>query len=215
MIAARKRAGWIILALSLCVATGCSLFAPRPDPTRFYVLASLAELDPSGAIPPSVEGVSLGVGPVRFPSYLRRSQVATRLSASRVEYSELAWWAEPPESDFTRVLSTNLGTLLGTERVAVYPWPKTLSLEYGVALQILRFEVTASRTAILKVRWAINGSEDNAALLVRESDISEPIASSKIEEGVESLSRALVELSREIADAIRELEAKGGAGRAG
>ena len=200
-----KRTGLITLGLYLCVMSGCSLLAPRPDPARFYVLATLTELGAADETGDARNRFILGVGPVRFPSYLERSQLATRVAPSRIEYSENAWWAEPPENDFTRTVASNLAMLLQTDRVAVYPWFKIPPFDYIVSMDIVRFEATADGTAVLKVRWAVRDGKSDAYLRMRESNINEPFSAAGADASVEALSRAVGTLSRQIATEIEAL----------
>lgn len=200
-----KRITWVSLSLCLAVVGSCSVLAPRPDPTRFYVLATLADLGVVHERGPRND-VTLGVGPVRFPAYLGRGQLATRVAPSRVEYSEQARWAESPETDFTRTLASNLAMLLQTDSVLVYPWFKMPPFDYVVGVDVIRFEATADGGAVLKVLWAVKDGETQAYLHVRESDIREEATSAGAEASVEALSRALGTLSRQVA---REIEALG------
>ena len=83
----------IALAAALLLASslpGCFL-RPRPDRTRYYTLASS-----NAEVPMQVASdLIVGLGPVSLPGYLGRPSLVTRLDVTRIEYAELARWAEP------------------------------------------------------------------------------------------------------------------------
>jgi uncharacterized lipoprotein YmbA len=187
---------------ALLLAVACSPLSPQPDPSRFYVLTSLAE---SGEEPAEVPepSLSLGVGPVMLAPYLDRSALVTRLGTNQLEFSQVDRWAEPLPSHFTRIQATNLGTLLNT-RVVVYPWYSSTRLDYSIEIYVLRFERNTEGNAQLKARWAIR---DGGGQLVdtRESARTEIASPGTTEGSVAALSKAAADLSREIAATIRRL----------
>jgi uncharacterized lipoprotein YmbA len=65
---------------------GCASFAPRADPSSFYILGALPEMD--FAADKNTAGIkanfSLGLGPIELPGYLDRLQIATRTSTNRL-----------------------------------------------------------------------------------------------------------------------------------
>src|SRR5580704_4660938 len=100
-----------LMVLAMCVAAaGCSPLAPRPNYSRFLILAPLAR----GANPAVTTAstparqLAIGIGPIDFPDYLRRSQVVTRSSPNQIELSTVDRWGEPLDKNFQRVLSENL-----------------------------------------------------------------------------------------------------------
>ncbi len=183
-------------------ATACSPLAPQPDPSRFYVLTSLAE---SGGAPASApdRDLSIGVGPVTLAPYLERARLVTRVGSNQVQFSEVDRWAEPLSGHFARIQATNLGTLLST-RVILYPWYSSTQPDYSVEIYVLRFERSSEGNAQLKTRWAIR--EGSGQLLdTRESSFTERTSAATTEGSVIALSKVAADLSREIADALRRL----------
>ena len=83
-------AAWVLFS-------GCGAFAPRADPSSFYILGALPEAD--FAADKNTAGIkanfSLGLGPIELPGYLDRQQIATRTSTNRLSYSENDRWAAP------------------------------------------------------------------------------------------------------------------------
>jgi uncharacterized lipoprotein YmbA len=159
-------------------------------------------------VPASAQsGLALGIGPVALPEYLNRAQIVTRTGEHQLELAEFDRWAEPLSRNFIRVLVLNLSTLLSTDHVALHPWNRSTLIDYQVIVDVGRFEAGTDETATLLVRWSIVDGADRKILRVRKSTFSEPIASEGYEGTVASMSRLAGALSREIAEAIRNVSA--------
>ena len=66
---------------------------------------------------PISKGLTIGVGPIRFPDYLDRPGIVTRSSGNTIEIAEFDLWAGSLKDDFMRILAENLSILLGTEKM--------------------------------------------------------------------------------------------------
>lgn len=124
------------LASIVVVLGGCS-FA-RQQPTRLYVLTTLPATEavlPGGVTP----GLAVVVGPVELPQYVNRPQIVTGNTSNELHHAAFAQWAEPLADNFARVLAENLSLLLGTDRVAVFPWRGPLPMKYQVMVEVTRF----------------------------------------------------------------------------
>jgi uncharacterized lipoprotein YmbA len=104
----------------------------------------------------------------------------------------------------------NLSTLLSTDQIALHPWNRSTPIEYQVTVDVGRFEAGGDGTASLLVRWSIVDAAERRTLLMRKSKFSDPIASEGYEATVASMSRLVGALSREIAEAIREVSVTAG-----
>jgi hypothetical protein len=189
----------ILLATALAFA-GCSLLAPRPDPSRFFVLTALATTDGGGS---RLDGVSVGVGPVILPAYLQRPQMATRVGPNQVAYDEYARWAQPLESGMCRVLVQNLALLLDPAQVGPFPWLGPPIPRYTVEIEIRQFEESIAATVQLTARWTIRDGTTKALLVTRETNASEPCGGGDPAAAVAALSQTLATLSRDVADGVR------------
>lgn len=194
----------VIGLLSLALA-GCGSFSARPDPSRFFTLSSLGEIETAVKAPPGHEIISLGVGPIKFPGYLDRQEVVVRRAQNRFEISEYDHWAEPLVENFTRVLEQNLSALLGTDRIVSYPWPGNGKPGYQLQIEVIRFEANSAREAQLSARWSVFDSDKKISLQSRESRFSRPLQGNSTDASVAALSEALGDLSREIADAVKSI----------
>lgn len=191
------------LAVMLCWSAGCSsILKPRPDQSQFYVLTPIQDAAAQSA---ANSNLALGLGPIKFPDYLNRPEVVTRVANNRLDLSENHRWAEPLSKDFERVLTQNLSNLLGTREVRSYPWYRPAKIDYQITADVYRFEGDASNAAHLVATWEIKAPDTGAVLYSGRSDISE--AANQGESGAEALSRAEAKFSREIADAVASVRA--------
>ncbi len=128
---------------------GCAAFAPRADPSSFYILGALPEAD--FAADKNTAGVkanfSLGLGPIELPGYLDRLQIATRTSTNRLSYSETERWAAPLAESFSRVLAQNISHLLNPARVIHFPWQNSETPDFQVKIEVLQFEADSDQQA--------------------------------------------------------------------
>jgi hypothetical protein len=154
--------------------------------------------------------VAIGVGPVALPEYLNRSQIVSRQGENQLQLAEFDRWAEPLGKNFTRVLVLNLSTLLSTDRMALHPWNRSTPIDYQVIVDVARFEAGPDEKISLLARWSIVDAGKRETLLMRKSSFSEPIASDGYQATIASMSRAVAALSREIAEAIRDVSATAG-----
>jgi uncharacterized lipoprotein YmbA len=191
-----------ILPLVL-LASGCSILAPLPNPNRFYTLAALPGTDER---PVAGAGTTMtyGLGPISLPLYLDRNEIATRISPTEITYSDTDRWAEPLKGNVTRVLAQNLSMLTGAT-VITFPWPLSPGVDYQIEITFLRFDREASGTTHLAARWTIRDARNGTDVTTGETRSSITTEPSDTAAGVAALSRALNELSEEVAAALRIL----------
>ena len=127
----------------MAMTAGCSVLSPQPDRSRFFILSPVSDSAGMAARPASTSPdsqLTIGIGPVEFPDYLRRLAVVTRVAPNRIVLSDDRRWAEPLDKNFTRVLSENLATLLDTQRIEKYPWSLRTKVDYQIEINVQRFE---------------------------------------------------------------------------
>lgn len=192
--------GCFLMITACAVASGCG----GSQPSRFYLIHSVA----AGEILPGQTAcrpdLSLGIGPVSLPEYLDRPQIITRTGRNELVLAEFDRWAEPLSDSFTRVLAENLSRMLGTDRVFIYPWPRTTQVDCQVAVEVNHFEGFPGGRAQLSAWWTIYGDNEKTILMRKQSEIAEPVGSGSPEDLVAAQSRVLAAFSREIALAIKE-----------
>jgi len=157
--------------------------------------------------------VLVGLGPIKMPAYLDRQEVVTRVAPNRLELSGQDRWAEPLDSDFTRVLAQNLSSDLGTQRITFYPWYNTTLVDYQVKINVYRFESDKDGKVDLTAHWQVL-SGTGKLLIVRDSSYTETAKPGDAADSAAAMSRALGRLSRDIASAIEATPGNTAAGSA-
>jgi uncharacterized lipoprotein YmbA len=145
----RAAGPWLALAACAALAAACSAFAPRSDASRFYFLTPLAATSPPPGAGSGEAAVTLAVGlaEIRFPTYLDRPELATRVAANELIFSNVARWAEPLAPGFARVLAVDLDAQLGAASVVRSPWYSAARLNCVLAVEVDHFEADTSRSA--------------------------------------------------------------------
>lgn len=202
MIRSTCIAGAALAAALSC--SSCSLLSPSGDPTRFAVLATVDDLPDASPAGTAASGLTLGVGPIGLPEYLRRMEIQTRTDGTRLLPSPTERWGEPLDRGVERVLSIDLARALGAERVVLHPWYATEKPDVQVRIAFSRFEREAPGQVILRARWSIRRLGSDAPAVEHETNLQRPVAQADGASTALALSHALAELSREIAAAWPE-----------
>ena len=188
-----------LIVIGLALFAGCSGSAP----VHFYMLA---QSPPAAAPAPAAavgRGPTIGVGPVTLPRYLERINIVTR-GDTEMEVSEYDRWAEPLNASVPRLLATDMATMLGTERILMFPWFVDTTIDRQVLVDVLRFEGTIGGDVVLDARWRVLGPA-RQELVLQHSVVREAAGASGYPAVVSAMRRALGVLSREIAEAIKRL----------
>ena len=188
----------ILMALSAC--TGIS------KPSKFYVLSALPESEAAVKGPGNQNKLAIGIGPITLPIYLDRSQIVTRINRNELKMDEFNRWAEPMKENFFRVLAENLSVLLNTVDVSIYPRRMLTPVNYQVAIDVSRYDVTSDGKALLIAYWAVLGENGRKILLKKKSILRAETASMDYKDIVAAQNQALSELSRVIAAEIKKLQ---------
>jgi len=192
-----------LIALGACVfAAGCSPLAPQPDHSKFFILNPLTDAPTPGAT--AGKTLTIGVGPIDFPDYLRRLQVVTRASPNQLDLSAEKRWGEPLDKNFARVFSENISQLLNTQQIEKYPWPVRTHVDYQIAIDVQRFETKSDGQSQLIARWIIKDGVTGKDLYASETTASAPVGPGETGPSA-ALSSDLATLSREIAARVPEI----------
>jgi len=190
----RARALGQVLALGAAAAlAACRLPRESPSP-RFWVLTPV---DASVSDAPVVRTV--GVGPVDLPAYLDRAAVVTR-AGPRLDVATYDLWGQPLAENVTAVLGRNLECMAPGTAVQLFPWnvPST-DLDQRVTVQFTRFEADADGAVHLDASWELRSGATAKQLASGRAAIREPVAGANVQETTAAMSRALGQLSRDIA----------------
>ena len=130
--------------------------------------------------------------------------LVTRTSDNQVVKAEYDRWVGSFKDDFINVLADNIGFLLSTERIYLYPWRLSVPIDYQIVLDIVRCDGRLGDAAWLEVRWSIFEGPGKKLLKASRSSIREPMTGAEYGDLVAAQSRALAKLSQEIAAAIQQ-----------
>ena len=127
------------------------------------------------------------------------------------DQSEFEQWGGDLNDNITRVLAANLGALLNTDRVSLYPWKGIAPIDFQVSMDITRFEQDVDGSVVLDVFWSIaSPAKDKVMLMQRASYRETPAAAAAggreaYDAMIAAMNRDLLALSRDIAAAIPRL----------
>jgi len=192
----------ILLACLSITAAACGTSAP----SRFYTLDSTASPESAPAADYAVT-----VGPVSIPATVDRPQFVVQVGSNRVAVDEFNRWAAPLDENIARVVAGDLTTLLGTPRVARAPLAN-FDPAYRVTIDVQRFESVPGESVLIEAVWAVRASSDGktgdgktGSGVVRSGRTvaKEPVQGQGFDALAAAHSRALAQVSRDIAAAIR------------
>ena len=196
---ARRTASLLPLLLAGCLGS-----SPVPD---YYTLSTAGGAATGAALAARPE-LGLAVGPVEIPRYVDRPELVTRVgSHGLVPWNEHRWGGSL-RTDILDAVANDLGALLGTLHVAVYPTEARFHVDYRVLIDFLAFEGAPGSSVALRAVWTLASGADGKALAVEESGFEQPVGSPAWEDLVAAQREALGRLDREIAAKIASLPAR-------
>jgi uncharacterized lipoprotein YmbA len=211
----------------LMLLAGCA----SSPPSRFYTLTALPEAQ--GRVSDVSDGqLAVGIGPVVFPQFLDRPQLVLRDGSNRLGVEEFERWGGSLQDDFLRVWGQNLGHLLNTSRILIFPSESRMPLDFRITAEVISFEARQGGDALLKVRWAVmdprleqslasrddvyrcpviamseaaTASAAPAVASGRSNHLLAPIAEQDSEAVVAAMSQCLGRFSRDVAEVLKAL----------
>jgi uncharacterized lipoprotein YmbA len=199
---------WAGCFLPLLLAGCFGLGEGTRQPTRFFTLTPEVENNPES---PTVQGTGdflVGVGPIQLAEYLNRSHIVTRSQKNEFQFSGFDRWGEPLEDNVVQVLAANLGNLLGKGRVIQFPWRTAVPVDFQITARIQRFDRGPDGTVHLLADWMVLQKDAQGPLLTHHSEFQQKVEGQDMLDTVKAMSLVLGDFSREIAQAIVQLEKK-------
>jgi uncharacterized lipoprotein YmbA len=169
---------------------------------RFYTLTPLGQHDAETSPQAMATPVSVRIAPVEIPDYLDRPQIATRGGSNELRLAEFDRWAGSLSENIAAVLAENLSTLLGSDRVSVYPRMGAEKADYSVVMRVLRLDCVPGDRVLLKAQWTIFTGQDKKDVATRLKTYTESLNNDRYETMVAAVSHTLEQVSREIAREI-------------
>ena len=181
------------IALVAVTAAGCA-----STPARFYTLDPTAT---AGEAPAA--RCAVVVGPVSVPASVDRPQIVVQVAPNRVDIDEFHRWATPLNDGIARAVASDLAVLLGTPDVGT-ALVTSSSPVYRVTIDIQRFESVQDQAVLIEALWSVRGTAGGAAR-PGHTTAREAVHGTGYEALAAAHSRALAQLSAEIAETIRAM----------
>lgn len=143
----------LALLMSACSST------PK---TSYYTLSAA----PAPAAPPVLvtsTGTSVIVGPVSLPESVDQALLVVQNGSNQVSMNEFHRWAGSLKGDISRVIAANLANDLGTTRVWSFSQSMQTKADYQVLIDVQTFDARLGEVVVLDVLWTIRPSASNAA----------------------------------------------------
>jgi uncharacterized lipoprotein YmbA len=182
----------------LAVLAGCGS-VPREN---FYMLSAVAAPARAAAVN-AVPDFAVIVDAATVPELVDRPQFVVSVGDSRVAVLEQQRWAEPLNTQISRVVAMNLARSLGTARVSTNLQAGGSDADYRVTLDVQRFESRPGDAVAMEILWTVRRGAAAEAKSGR-SAVGEKIGTEGYDALVAAHNRALATISREIAAAIQK-----------
>ncbi len=196
-------------AAGLCLA-GCLNLKPARPSARYFVLSPLASPASPAPAPAGPAERAIGLGPLKLPAYLLKSNVAVRKSSHEIEYLENAFWAERVDQGLQRVLAADLTLLLPATQVRLSAWRRE-EVSQEVYVTVEQFDVDAAGQGVLVAWWRILSPGGEKVLQAGPCRVSRqgPPPGTDPQGATATLSELAAALARNVAQAIRPGAAPG------
>jgi len=183
----------LVILVAACASTPAS---------RFYTLSAAS----STAAPSS--NFSIAVGPVSVPAVVDRPQIVVTLGPNQVRMEEFNRWAAPLQNNIARVVADNLVSMLGTPRVTLAAQTLSAGADYRAAIDVQSFDSAPGESATLDAVWTVIRIKDGKSQTGRTT-VREAVQEKSYDALAAGHSRAILRLSRDIADEVGVLSRSG------
>jgi uncharacterized protein len=182
----------LAIGLAVSVLGGCA--SPK---AAFYTLSMEAPRESASSGAP----VTVVISSVTVPDLVDRPQIVVRAGNNQVTINEFARWADPLKSQIPRVVAVDLGVVLNSTQVSVYPIGANPTAAWRVQIDVQRFDATLGGAATVDVLWSV-APPGKGLPVTGHTSASEPCSDPGYDALVAAYSRALATVSRDIAAAI-------------
>ena len=188
---------------ALLAAAGFSMTACGTSPPSSYYTLKTAEFEYAQD---DADSTVLGIGPIRVPEYLERSQIVTRGEDAELKLDDFNRWAEPVAESLHRILARNVDAILDDVIVIGYPYGRLADYDFRLVGQIDRFDMDAAGTTRLSLIWGVTTADGKTLVSPRRRQYVEAGGNPGDPDAVAgAMSRCLEQFSREIAAAMRDV----------
>jgi uncharacterized protein len=201
----KQKVGLKILAIgNIFIALLLTACGTSP-PAKFYTLTPIPIQSLSETVVKPEKIKFIAIGPIEIPEYLDRIEIVTRAEENQLVISEFDLWGGSIKTDISRVLVENIGSFLTGDVMGVIAWKTNMGESYRVHIILNRFEAISGGNLILKAQWALFDKEGKIFLSFKEISVTKPVKGSNYSSIVASMSEALGDLSKAIAESIKSI----------
>ena len=165
----------VALVIGLLFLDGCLGKSQSP---RFYTLSPIPEGQAMTKSETPARNAIIGIGPIKLADYLDQSKLVTRTGDNRLVKAEFDLWAGSFKDNLTNVLAENIGFLVPTERIYIYPWRQSAPVDYQIVLDVVRCDGQLGDDALLVARWSILGRPGQG--VARSQPLQHPRAGDRV-----------------------------------
>lgn len=183
------------LILTLFVLAACAALPAA----HYYTLSS--GTFPSFSEAGDISSYRLAIGPATVPLAVDRPQIMLSIASGRYAISDSASWSAPLKREIPRVIAEVVARSLPKARVAAYEQHGGQDADYGVLIDVLRFDSVPSVSVTLEVVWTLRG-RNGERLREMRSVFVEPVTTPGIAPLVAAHNKALTKLGGEIARTV-------------
>ncbi len=183
------------------MAVGLGACGGASVPSHYYVLSPSAAPASPGA---TASGPAVELARVAVPDYLNQPSIVTRSQANEVQRAEYDRWAGPLGDEIVRTLSENLSLTLPTDRLFVGGARPATPADFVVDVDIVTFERDAAGTVHLIARWSVFRDDGKELVAMHRSVYQQAAGGTDYASTAAAMSRALGDLSVDIANAIKK-----------
>jgi uncharacterized lipoprotein YmbA len=171
-------------------------------PVRYFSLEPVYEVvENSGEEQPIV-----GLGQLRTPNFLFRSQLVTRDRGGELIVHDFKRWSEPLDHAIHRVVAANIDRLLDDMTVVAFPYESAVKPAYRVHGSVERFDSDTAGEAVLIVQWGITQRNGTIVSPLRRGRYQSRAANTEDTASiVKALNDVLGSFSRDIAESLDNL----------
>ena len=187
-------------AFICAMVTAC---AHDAKPVEFYRLSADVGLKQSAKSIVNTKEVIVGLGPIRIPEYLNRSQIMVAVSDNQYSISEEHRWAENLDQNILLALYKVLPAQLNTDHVFRYPWSQRQDINYQVSIDILDLTINPQGQSQFIAQWSIKVKEK--ANIDKRFECSLPASTTDYALMVKVQSQCLTQLGQTISKSLNEL----------
>ena len=195
----------MLATLATLLLAACS----SSPPVRYFALSPID----SDFQPDPDDAVILGLGPIRMPDYLNRSQIVTRGANSEIQVDEFSRWSEPLSTSLLRIVATDVDNLVQGVVVVVFPYEPFVrdQVRYRLVGDINRFDADNLGRIVLEVQWGVADADGAIVVPVRRNRYTaQATAGGKAAAGEPSavaaaMNDALAQFSRDIATRLQSI----------